>query len=255
MASFSHGQCESPHPFDPSTSSGEPGSGQAQSGGRGLSLLLESEQLRLVGVQTVGHQSPHPFDPSTSGEPGSGQAQSCMILVCRWSCGRPCQSRLQGRGEARVTHPEQARVAWVIKPASRKDGPMLHTGGCGTGTDIVDRCGQGPGGHLRARDGRSDEVGVRELLPDCGPRPRRWSPRAAWSCHWSPPWQLRRCLWSWPTPVRYGTLPGPLEGWPRPMLSTRRSWPTSLRPFVPPCALCETPRPRHSTPWPPADTR
>ena len=35
--------------------------------------------------------------------------------------------------------------------------------------------------------------------------------------------------------------------WPRPTLSMRQCWPTSPTPFVPPCALSETLRPRYST--------
>ena len=34
--------------------------------------------------------------------------------------------------------------------------------------------------------------------------------------------------------------------WPRPTLSMRQCWPTSPTPFVPPCVLSETLRPRYS---------
>ena len=56
-----------------------------------------------------------------------------------------------------------------------------------------------------------------------------------------------------PRQVRdFARAPGP---WPRPMPWTRRSWPTLPTPFVPRCALSETPKPRSSTRWWPAGTR
>ena len=53
----------------------------------------------------------------------------------------------------------------------------------------------------------------------------------------------------------FATSPGPPVRWPRPTLSMRQCWPTSPTPFVPPCALSETPRRRYSTRWRPAGTK
>ena len=56
-------------------------------------------------------------------------------------------------------------------------------------------------------------------------------------------------------PAKFEISPGPPGRWPRPMPWTRRCWHTLPMPFVPPCALSETLRPRSSTRWWPAGTR